>query len=120
MDREGRLFSVKQSDASPMTMLELECHIDQRVEFHLDKFAEKIQLQSDMQHNRLCELIESAFPGGDASAHRQAHEDMIRWVRARRRFFEEITFHLAKGGVWGVIILMLIALWNWVKSNING
>ena len=120
MDIEDRLFSIKKSNSEPMTLHELERHIDQRIECHLERFAEKIQLQSDTQHNRLCELIESAFPGGDAAAHRQAHEDMIRWVRARRRFFEEITFHLAKGGVWALIGLMLIALWNWIKGNLNG
>lgn len=59
------------------------------------------------------------FPGGDPDGHRRAHEALIRKAEERARFYEDLRGELAKKGVWAVLVLLGIALWQYVKTKVT-
>lgn len=117
MAMERLRFSL--SDPNSITLAELDARIDERIAKRLDAFSEALKQQHDEQYQRLVELFKSGFPNGDPVEHRIAHEEMMRMVRARRRFFEELGLHLAKGGVWALAVFLGLVLWQWIKDHIH-
>ena len=45
-----------------------------------------------------------AFPGGDLTGHRKAHESMIEASKAQEAFWRELRIDIAKKGLWFLII----------------
>lgn len=111
---------VERRHDGPMTLRELQDHIDTRIRDRLSEHMESERVQMDTRFGEIKDLLKSAFPAGDPAAHRIAHEEMIGWVRARRRFLENLALHLAKGGLWAVIVVLAVAVWHYAKAKIGG
>lgn len=63
--------------------------------------------------------LHKAFPGGDWEGHRRYHETLIERAEARTRFYNELRAELAKKGLWALIALLGVALWQYFKSRVN-
>lgn len=57
------------------------------------------------------------FPDGDWDGHRRYHEAVIQKMEARAKFYEDLRGELAKKGVWALIALLGVALWQYVKGR---
>ncbi|WP_430230466.1 hypothetical protein [Paraburkholderia tropica] len=62
--------------------------------------------------------LHKAFPGGDWDGHRRYHETLIERAEARAKFYNDLRAELAKKGVWALIALIGIALWQYFKSKV--
>lgn len=102
----------------PVTLAELEQHIDQRIQTRLAELSARDKITMDARFDEIKLLLISAFPGGDPAAHRLAHEEMIAWVRARRRFLENLAEKLATGGIFALVGFVLVALWQYFKIEL--
>jgi hypothetical protein len=63
--------------------------------------------------------LAKGFPGGDPEGHRRAHEALIRKAEARAKFYEDLCSELAKKGLWALLALIGIAVWQYVKTKVN-
>jgi hypothetical protein len=63
--------------------------------------------------------LHKAFPGGDWEGHRRYHETLIEKAEARTKFYEDLRAELAKKGMWALIVLFGLALWQYVKSKVT-
>jgi hypothetical protein len=61
--------------------------------------------------------LAKGFPDGDPDGHRRAHEALIKRAEAKARFYEDLRGELAKKGLWALIGLLGIALWQYVKAR---
>lgn len=59
-----------------------------------------------------------AYPEGDADGHRRYHEALIREAEKRARFWEKLFTSLAEKGLWALLILLGIALWQFIKAKV--
>jgi len=53
-----------------------------------------------------------AFPNDDADGHRLYHEEVIATQRARKEFWQKLTFELVKWGVVGFAGWAAVQLWS--------
>lgn len=63
--------------------------------------------------------LHKAFPGGDWDGHRRYHEELIRKLEARSQFYQDLRAELAKKGMWALIVLLGLALWQYFKSKVT-
>jgi hypothetical protein len=57
-----------------------------------------------------------AFPGGDHVGHCRYHQLMIEDIDAKKRLREAIVQKTIAGLVWGAMIGLGIAVWQYIKS----
>ncbi|AQG98596.1 hypothetical protein A9R05_06920 [Burkholderia sp. KK1] len=62
--------------------------------------------------------LAKGFPDSDPDGHRRAHEALIRKAEERAKFYEDLRGELAKKGVWAVLVLIGIALWQYFKTKV--
>lgn len=80
---------------------------------------------NEVQGRKLDEVIRrvddlhKAFPGGDWDGHRRYHETLIARAEARTKFYDDLRAELAKKGMWALIALLGIALWQYIKSKVT-
>jgi hypothetical protein len=80
---------------------------------------------NEVQARKLDEVIRrvddlhKGFPNDDPDGHRRAHEALIAKEEARTQFYEDLRRELAKKGMWALIGLLGVALWQYVKSKVN-
>ncbi|MCE4544588.1 hypothetical protein [Caballeronia sp. PC1] len=63
--------------------------------------------------------LASGFPDNDPDGHRRAHEALIRKAEERAQFYADLRSELAKKGVWAVLVLLGIALWQYIKVRVT-
>lgn len=63
--------------------------------------------------------LHKAFPGGDWEGHRRYHECLIRKMEARTKFYEDLRSHLAKNGIWAVLVVLGLAIWQYFKIKVT-
>jgi hypothetical protein len=64
-------------------------------------------------------LLKDAFPDGDTKTHRLYHEEKIDELKAKKAFYQKLTFELTK---WGLIIFagwMAINTWKELLKGPN-
>lgn len=77
----------------------------------------------EVKVNVLIERVDDlarGFPNDDPDGHRRAHEALIRKAEARARLYEKLLEELAKKGLWALLVLFGIALWQYIKSQVKG
>lgn len=80
------------------------------------RFEEHVEKEERMWHE--------AFPNGDMTGHRLAHEQMIVAAKEQARFWSELRLDLAKKSIW-VLLAVLVTLvaaggWTWVLAKLAG
>jgi hypothetical protein len=61
-----------------------------------------------------------AFPGGDHVGHCRYHQLMIEGIDAKKRLREAIIQKTIAGLVWGAMIGLGLAVWQYLKSLLKG
>jgi len=61
-----------------------------------------------------------AFPGADHVGHCRYHDLMIEGIDAKKRLREAIMQKTIAGLVWGAMIGLGLAVWQYVKSLLKG
>src|ERR1700761_3001234 len=97
----------------------------------LDSFRDEINQRhvenrsdNEVQGRKLDEVIRrvddlrKAFPGGDWDGHRRYHETLIERAEARTKFYDDLRAELAKKGMWALLALLGVALWQFVKAKV--
>lgn len=106
----------------PLTLHELEEHIDRRVAARLrERAAEEKSARDELlsEVRALRSLIVSAFPDGDGDGHRRAHEEAIAFFRDWGALMREIRNKTFVGLVWAVIGLVGLSVWSYVKAKVG-
>lgn len=63
--------------------------------------------------------LHRGFPDGDPDAHCRYHETLIRKAEARADFYTDLRAELAKKGLWALIVLIGVAVWQYVKGKLT-
>ena len=63
------------------------------------------------------EILNSAFPGGDAEGHRRYHEELIEEKAARKQLWRDLRTELASKGLWSFLALAGAAFWFYFKDK---
>lgn len=58
------------------------------------------------------------FPDGDPDGHRRAHEALIRKAESRAKFYDDLRGKLAEKGLWALLVLLGVALWQYIKTKV--
>lgn len=110
VEQSSRLFQVDEHNEGDAIGLLREI-IKSQHEMH-----ERLTI-SDQRYEALKATLEShvvrfgsAFPEGDAVAHRQAHEALIREHNERETFWRDMRMTLAKGGFLSAVTLLFALL----------
>jgi hypothetical protein len=95
----------------------LSASMDQR---HLENItAQSVTERKVDEVIRRVDDLHKAFPGGDWEGHRRYHEGLIRKMEARTEFYEDLRSELAKKGVWAVLVLVGLAMWQFLKTKVT-
>lgn len=104
---------------APLTMRELEDHIDERIKKRLEEHAIEEARRMDGRFDELKKLLTSAFPGGDPEEHRRYHDEVISFIRERRELWKAIREKSITGLVWAAMVGLGAALWQFIKVKIG-
>ena len=93
--------------------------IQEAVSKALAAHEQHLMAHMDRQFAALRNTFSEAFPGGDPHGHRIAHEKFIAqaswWDNVKANAFAKI----AGAGIWALVLLMLVALWQHLKSEVK-
>ena len=89
---------------------------EDRAESMADERLDSLERRHDDLEKRFAE----AFPGGDHVGHCRYHEIMIEQIEERRRLRRAVMEKSIAGLVWGGIIFLALAAWQYVKTNVRG
>lgn len=106
----------------PLTLHELEEHIDRRIGERLREHAAQEKADRDellAEVRALRALLVNAFPDGDGDGHRRAHEEAIAFFRDWGATMREIRNKTMAGIVWALILLLGMSVWSYVKAKIG-
>lgn len=104
----------------PMTLRELEDHIDLRIRLRLAEHAAEEKSALDSRFDELKVLLISAFPDGDPAKHRQYHDEVMDWMRERRDLMRAIREKTITALVWALMVGVGTALWQALKTKFGG
>jgi hypothetical protein len=103
----------------PLTLRELDDHIDARIKKHLDEHERVETQRMDARFDELKKLLASAFPGGDPAEHRRYHDEVIEFMQERRKLWRSIQEKSLTGLVWLLIVGVGTAVWQFLKSKLG-
>lgn len=93
---------------------------DEIAQRHVENRSEgEVQSRKIDEVIRRVDDLHKAFPGGDWDGHRRYHEELIRKMEVRSAFYEDLRSELAKKGVWALLLLIGIALWQFIKTKVT-
>jgi hypothetical protein len=81
-----------------------------------DERIDLIERRQEDMEKRFAE----AFPGGDHVGHCRYHQLMIEGIDAKKRLREAIMQKTIAGLVWGAMIGLGLAVWQYVKALLKG
>lgn len=62
--------------------------------------------------------LKSGFPNGDPVEHRRDHETEIKMKLAKEELFKSVREKVITSGVWGIILLICFAVWEYIKQSV--
>lgn len=69
--------------------------------------------------NDLDKTLKSGFPNGDPVEHRKDHETKIKLDNERANLYKQIREKLITSAVWGMIVMIALAVWEYIKQNVH-
>jgi hypothetical protein len=63
--------------------------------------------------------LAKGFPGGDWEGHRHFHEELIKKMEARTALYQELRVQLVTKGLWALLVLVGVAVWQYVKGKVT-
>lgn len=104
---------------SPITLTELEQHIDERIRLRLDEHAKTETDQINARFDKLEALLKSGFPGGDPEEHRRYHDEVIDFMRERRDLWKAIREKTITTLVWSGLLALGSAIYHYIKAKLG-
>lgn len=111
---------VEKRRTGPMTLRELEEHIDQRIKYRLAQHAEDESRQVAARFDEIKRLLASAFPGGDPDEHRRYHDDVMAFIQERRALWRAVREKTLTALIWAALVGGGMAVWQYIKTKIGG
>lgn len=117
-----RRTQKRPNDDEPLTTGEFE----KRIAGFGHYTAETINTRFAVFEEKILERIEdldktlkSGFPGGDPDNHRRDHETRIRLENEKAELYKSIREKVITSGVWGMFVLLAMAIWEYIKTNVQ-
>lgn len=85
----------------------------------LENYRAEMFAHIDAKFDELEMLIKSGFPHGDVEAHRRVHEGFIAEASERASLWKAIREKTIVGGVWAVLMLLVAAIWEYIKLEVK-
>lgn len=63
--------------------------------------------------------IARGFPDNDPDGHRRAHEAIILKANERAALYRALREELVKKGLWALLVVLGIALWQYIKGKLT-
>ena len=104
---------------SPITLTELEQHIDERIRLRLDEHAKTETDQLNARFDKLEALLKSGFPGGDPEEHRRYHDEVIDFMRERRELQKAIREKTLTALLWSGLLTLGSAVYHYIKTKLG-
>lgn len=104
---------------SPITLAELEQHIDERIRLRLDEHAKTDTDQLNTRFDKLEALLKSGFPGGDPEEHRRYHDEVIDFMRERRGLWRAIREKTLTALLWSGLLTLGSAVYHYIKTKLG-
>lgn len=121
-DGKERRVEKRPHDDEPLTRGEFE----KRIAGFRHYTAEAINTRFAIFEEKLIEKIEeldntlkSGFPEGDPDLHRKEHETKLRLDNERAELYKSVREKIITSGVWGMFVLLAMAIWEYLKSSIS-
>lgn len=95
-------------------VIELMQAIKEKVESIDSRLTRHIAEETQKFH----EMMNNAFPNGDAHGHRVAHEAFLREMEDRHELRKALIEKLVTGGVWTAIGVIVSISWYWLKGHL--
>ena len=67
----------------------------------------------------LDETLKSGFPHGDPVEHRKDHETKIKLDNERAALYKTIREKVITSAVWGMLAMIGLAVWEYIKANVH-
>jgi hypothetical protein len=100
----------RDTDTTAVIALITEIHRDVK---DLDKKLTKHMLEETSElAQEIAALMIKAFPEGDPSGHKAAHEAWIKKTESQAAFWEKMKFELVRWGLIAIIGWAVVALWK--------
>jgi hypothetical protein len=91
--------------------------LDQR---HLENIgAQAVTDAKVVEAIRGIDELRKAFPDNDPDGHRRYHEAIIASIEDRGAFYRTLRDELAKKGLWALVIVVGLALWQYLKLKVT-
>lgn len=84
----------------------------QQIHENVSSLREELTEGLAAQTQDLQNVLQQAFPEGDADGHRRHHEAVIKAAEERARFWATMRTELAKWGLFGFLGWAAVSLWQ--------
>ena len=85
----------------------------------IESYQAVIRQHFDERFDSLEKTLKSAFPNGDLEGHRRAHETVIAMADDRARLWKTVLEKTISGSIWAAVVLLAMALWEFIKDRIK-
>lgn len=96
----------RKSPSSALVLMVQQIHED------VNALDGKLTVALSEHKKEMREMLENAFPGGDADGHRRHHEAAIMAAEKRANFWSTMHMELAKWGLVGFAAWAVVHLWQ--------
>ena len=119
LDRRARM---KDSDMEILTKREFE----ERLSAFRSSTADAINTRFELLEKRIIEKLEelnkillSGFPNGDPVEHRKDHETNIKLDNEKNELYKNVREKVITSAVWGMVVMISLALWEYLKEGLS-
>ena len=121
-DGTDRRTNVRPHDDEPLTRGEFEKRIAGFRHYTAEAINNRFAMFEEKLLSRIEELdatLKSGFPNGDPDIHRKDHETKIRLDNEKAELYKSVREKVITSGVWGMFVLLAMAIWEYLKTNIQ-
>lgn len=118
---QDRRSVPRSNDNEPLIKGEFEKRIAGFRHYTAEAINTRFALFEEKLLSRIEELdktLKSGFPDGDPDNHRRDHETRIRLENEKAELYKQVRQKVITSSVWGMFVLIALAIWEYVKSNV--
>lgn len=119
---DRRQHQRRQGDVDVVTRIEFEERLIAFRNSTVESVNTRFQLLGDQILTKLDDLdrsIKNGFPNGDQAEHRREHERQIKIAEDRQELYRQVREKVITSGIWGFLVLLGLASWEFIKKNIQ-
>jgi uncharacterized protein YllA (UPF0747 family) len=115
---QGESMPPDNNDDLARAVWALKADLDQRHEENVDRHSDTDQKISAISE-RLEQVLNSAFPNGDADSHRLYHESLIKRNLAREQLWNDVRAKLITHGLLAAAGVLIVALLHYAGNALQ-